>query len=207
MAAIYDPANRAYAEDYVTAFRSRFEELGGRLTAVETFPAGREVPFEALARRLAASGGEGVLLAAGALDAAVLCQRLRRAAPRLRIFSSGWALTQEFIENSGRSGEGVVFAEFFDRDSQEAAYVRFKERFQDRFGVEPNFAALFGYETARVLLDALSRNPDPRALKETILRQKSFSGLQGKFEIDAFGDARRRFLLITVSGGRFQTLE
>jgi branched-chain amino acid transport system substrate-binding protein len=207
VAAVYDLSNRVYTEDYVATFRSRFEELGGSMTATETYIAGADVRLDNLAERLAQAHPEGVLIAANAMDAAMLCQQLRKAGADLPIFASGWAMTQDFLHQGGRAVEGVAFEEAYDRDSRQETYVTFKERFTNRFGAEPSFAAMFGYEAARVLFAALSKDPDVRALKETILKQKRFQGLQGDFEIDEYGDARRRHLLITVSEGRFKIME
>jgi branched-chain amino acid transport system substrate-binding protein len=92
-------------------------------------------------------------------------------------------------------------------DLANRAYAEDKERFVARFGAEPSFAAIFGYEAARVLFEALSKSSDPRTLKETILKQKKFQGVQGDFEMDEYGDARRGFFLITVLQGGFKTME
>jgi len=58
-----------------------------------------------------------------------------------------------------------------------------------------------------VLFSALSREPDPLKLKQTIVAIKRFKGLQGDFEIDSFGDAVRKLSVTKVSDGQFRTLE
>lgn len=207
MAMIYDLANRAYSEEYVNIFKSSFEKLGGQVTATITFTHGAGTHFDVLAHEAVASGCDGVLIAAGALDTAMICQQLRRENAELRIFSSGWAMTQDFIHSAGRAAEGVMFAHFYDLNSRQDAYAQFEKRFVARFGAPPDFAAVAGYDAAHVLLAALSQNSDPRTLKATILQQKQFHGVSGDFEINAFGDCKRHFFLFIVADGRFKTLE
>ena len=148
-----------------------------------------------------------MLIAANALDTAMICQRIKAINPNLPILSSAWAMTNEFIYNAGNTAKDVVFAWFFDWDSNQETYVKFKNSFISRFGGEPDYAGLFAYETAWLLFTVLSKNSDPRMLRETILKTRTFRGTQGDYEIDEFGDARRRVFLVTVDNGRFKTLE
>lgn len=207
MGVIYDLSNRDYTEDFVSGFKSRFEELGGRMAAVETFQSGSPAVLAELVKETLSSGAEGVLIATTAVDAAMICQHVRKAGSGVPLFISGWARTQELLQRGGPAVEGVFTTDFFDRESRQPSYLEFRERFVRRYGEEPSFAAVFGYEAARVLFGALARNDDASSLRETILRQGTFEGVQGDFEIDAYGDARRRQFLMTVKNGRFTTLE
>ena len=207
IAVIYDLENRAYCESYAEAFNSRFKELGGLLSSVVTYSKGDDASFEMLAMRLVSSGCSGVLVIASAIDAAMICQQIRKIEKSLPFFSSGWAMTDEFIQNGGRAVEGVVIAEFFITGSESEEYVAFKESFKNRFGAEPSFPAGYGYEAAMVLFSALSKEHDPLKLKQTIVAIKRFKGLQGDFEIDSFGDAVRKLSVTKVSDGQFRTLE
>lgn len=204
---IYDLSNRAFTEDYVSGFRSRFEDLGGRISAVETFQSGPGAAFPELVQKTLSSGAEGLVIAASAVDAAMICQQMRKTGSGLPVFLSGWAMTQDFLQHGGTAVAGASFIEFFDRESTLPSYLDFKNRFIERFGEEPSFAAVFGYEAAQVLFAALARNEDVGALRETILRQKTFRGVQGDFEIDAYGDAKRTHVPITVKDGRFTSME
>jgi branched-chain amino acid transport system substrate-binding protein len=205
--AVYDLDNPDYTQSYVEAFSSRFEELGGRVILAQGYDSGTEARFHRLAEQVAASLCDGVLIVGSALDTAMVCQQIRKLDPDIFLFSSGWGMTSEFLSNAGRAAEGVFFTWFFDWDSQSRSYVDFKDKFTARFGKEPDFAALFGYEAAGVLFDGLAETTDPKALRENILKHKEFKGLQGHFELDEYGDARRPVFVITVTESRFKTVE
>ncbi|MCX5817705.1 MAG: ABC transporter substrate-binding protein [Proteobacteria bacterium] len=204
MAAVYDLSNRAYSEDYATNFKSEFERLGGKIITVDTFKAGYDVSFKDLAKNILRARPDGLLIAAGAVDTAMICQHIRMTGSKIPILISGWAQTPDLLRHGGPAVEGIIATEYVDYDSTAKSYVEFRERYRARFGdVEPTFAVVMGYEAVMVVKDALSRNPDPKQLKETILKQKIFNGLQGAFEIDSYGDAKRTAYIVTVRKNRF----
>ncbi|MCP4108452.1 MAG: hypothetical protein GY749_23390 [Desulfobacteraceae bacterium] len=90
---------------------------------------------------------------------------------------------------------------------KEPLKIGFVGEFNDRFGRDPGFAAIFGYEAAQVLFAALPESSDITELKENIIRQEVFHGLQGDFKIDKYGDPKRKIFLITIKNGQFRTLE
>ncbi|MEI6152673.1 MAG: ABC transporter substrate-binding protein [Deltaproteobacteria bacterium] len=204
MATIYDLSNRAYSEDYAANFKSEFERLGGKVIYTDSFKAGPDVSFKDIARKLLKAKPDGLLIVAGAVDTAMVCQHIRMAGSKMPILISGWAQTPDLLRHGGPAVEGIITTQYIDHDSTAKPYADFRERYRARFGdVEPTFAVVMGYEAVMVVKDALSRNPDPKQLKETILKQKTFNGLQGVFEIDSYGDAKRRAYIVTVSKNRF----
>jgi len=204
MAAIYDLSNRAYTEGYFNNFRDVFEDLGGKINYVETFISGKDVDFAKSADSLLNTDPDGVLIVTGGPDAAMITQRIRMKGVRDPIFSCGWAMTADLIHDGGPAVEGVVFSQLFDRKSRQKTYLEFRKRFEERFGEAPNFAAAHGYEAALALFKALSKNANPQELKATILAQNIFSGVQGDFIVDQYGDPQRERSLITVENGQFE---
>ena len=207
MAAIYDLSNRAYTEEYFNNFKEEFEGLGGKINHVETFSSGKSMDFVKATDSLLKQDPDGVLIATGAPDVAMISQRIRMNGSKVPIFSCGWAMTAALIHDGGPAVEGVVFSQLFDRESRQKTYLEFKKRFEERFGEAPNFAAAHGYEAALALFKALSKNADPQELKATILQQNTIEGLQGDFKVDKYGDPQRKRLLITVKNGQFKAAE
>jgi len=134
MAAIYDLSNRAYTEGFFSNFKQEFEGLGGKVIHVETFTSGKDVDFVKSADLLIKPESDGILMVAGALDTAMICQRIRKAGSKIPILSSGWALAVEFLNDGGPTVEGVVFSQLFDRESRNKTYLEFRKRFEERFG-------------------------------------------------------------------------
>ena len=207
MTLIYDTNNCQYGEDWTGSFARSFTALGGEIAATLTVSSTKTLDYADISQKILASGASGVLIVTGAVDTAMICQHLRKAGSGMLIFTSSWPVTPEFIKLAGNYANGVVMSSPFDDQDQAASFVDFKKRFVARFGYAPNYAAVHSYEAVRVIADALTTNPDPKQLKQTILQKKTFNGLTGPFSFDGFGDTIRGNFLLTVHDGRFEVIE
>lgn len=207
MVAVYDSSNREFAEDWITNFQGRYEALGGQMLKSLTFASSGKVEYISIAKQVKEVGAEGILLAAGAVDAAMLCQQLAKHGVDVPIFSSSWAMTDDFIQTGGALAEGVLFSNINSGEEQFVAYQAFAEAYRKRFGKEPTYAAAYGYQATRVALQALQRNSDVRVLKKTLLNSGDFEGLWGAVRFDKFGNVLSENHIIIVRNGIFRNEE
>jgi len=202
----YDTSNRSFTEEYFTIFNSTYESMGAGQVIPEAFESGSTNGFADIAERILAEAPEGIVIAANALDTAILCQQIRQHNATVRLLASGWAYTSDFLQHGGPAVEGVIFPQWYDPQSGSPSFKAFATRYEARYGKFPNFASMFGYDAAKVLIEALHITQDPARLKAVILDQGTFKGLQGEIRIDRFGDARRKFYLFIVHNGKFEVL-
>jgi len=202
---VYDLSNRAYTEGYYHDFKTEFKGMGGKLAPATTFVSGNEVSYFKMAQNLL--DGDGVFIIASTVDTAMICQQLRKLDTEIPILSSGWAKKPDILRHGGRAVEGVIFSQAFNEESTHKNYVRFRQQFRKRFGKKPNFVAAYSYEAAQLLFAALSKTQDAVRLKDNILRQRTFFGLQGDVRIDKYGDRQRSASLVTVRNGKFILIE
>ncbi len=205
--ALFDLANSGYTEGFFNSFKEEFEKLGGEIIFSKGFASGKDFSFSALAAEILSTEAEGVLIVAGALDTATICQQLRKKYFNGVIIPCGWAMTPELISHGGSAVEGLVFSLQFDQNSTAPDYLPFKSDYRSRFGNVPNFASAHAYNAVSVILKALSIDSNTENLKRTITAQKVFSGLQGDFEIDRYGDTHSRRFLLTISDGQFTRMD
>lgn len=202
---VYDLSNQAYTEGYYRNFKTEFESMGGKLAPETTFISENEVSYFKMAQNLL--DGDGVFIIAGTVDTAMICQQIRKLNPEIPILSSGWAKKPYILHHGGRSVEDVIFPQVFNEQSTHKNYARFKQQFSKRFGKKPNFVAAYSYEAAQLLFAALSETRDAARLKDNILRQQIFSGLQGDIRIDKYGDRQCNASLVTIRNGKFIRVE
>ena len=207
MASVYDLSNRAFSEEWLLGFKREFNGMGGKFTSIEPFDSGTEIKHSKLAANIIKSNPEAVLLVTGSLDAAMICQQLRKAGSKIPVISAGWAMTDDFLRHGGSAVEGVVFSQIFDANNRSDRYLEFKNQFFSRFGRYPDFGSIFSYEAAEVLFKSFAKSPEKELLKQSILKTKTFQGLQGEIVIDAYGDARRKRFLIKVEDNQFKTVD
>ncbi len=202
--ATHDLSNRAYSEGFVADFRAGFERFRGKVISSESYLIGPDAGFKNLARTMLAAKPDGLLIVASAIDTAMLCQQVRMMGSTIPILIGGYAQTPDLLIQGGPAVEDIIATEYVNYDSTSKSMVDFRSQFRERFGgADPTFAAVFAYEAVMVLKDALSANSDPKSLKETILKQRTFQGLEGPFELNSYGDAKRTAYIVTVRNNRF----
>ena len=207
VAVLYDQSNAAYSESWLADFVVEFERLGGKVLSTQAFRSGSSTPFSGLAREALAARPEVVLVIANAVDAAMIFQQVRKIKPGVPLAASEWASTERFAELAGASAEGAMISQFIDRNDSSARYRAFSDAYRERFGHEPGFAGLAGYDAAQVAVEAYQRRKPGSTLKQTILSIGDFAGAQQQIRIDPFGDANRASYLTEVHNGSYRTLE
>lgn len=198
-----DQLNRSYTDSWTADFRTAYEALGGRVVQVLPFRSGQLGDFAPLARQAVASRAEAVLILGSAADTAQLCQQIRLVDAHIPLVTSEWAATERFVELGGPAVEGVLTAQFVDRESEQQPYLDFRRLFLERFQREPGFAGIAGHDAASVLIAALKQRRGGESLRDAVLRIGDFQGLQGPIHIDRFGDSWRPTYITVVKGGKY----
>lgn len=204
VALVYDLRNSAYSESWAGDFRSAFEARGGRIVAAIGFDDGTSL--SALASGVLSHRPDGVVVIANSMDTALLIQQLRMRDAAVRIATSEWAATERLVELGGKAVEGVVVAQYVDRENREPAYLEFHRAYRERFAQEPGFPGLTAFDATNVGLDALASRSGGQTVKESILAHGKFAGAQTPIVFDANGDTQRDTYLWAIQNGEFKSL-
>ncbi|WP_432821016.1 ABC transporter substrate-binding protein [Trichloromonas sp.] len=204
---MYDLANKAYAESWLNDFRTEFEKLGGTIRATCTFVSGADTPYYDMVWELLEHDPDFALVIANSVDAALICQQIRKTNDELPIALAEWAATERFIELAGSASNHIYVAHFIDRDDDSQQYQDFLAAYQQRFGQNPGFAGLAGYDAAQVVLEGLTRRSSGQSLKSTLLALGDFAGVQQRISFDRFGDTNRTAFFSVIRNGHYQALE
>jgi branched-chain amino acid transport system substrate-binding protein len=181
---------------------------GITLAAEVSFVGNAGPDHAALAARALAAAPQALLVIAGALDAALLCQQVRRLDRTVLLLAPPWAIAPELIEHGGSAVEGLLFPQPFDLDGRQPRWLAFAASFRERFGLAPTHVAGLYYEAVTLLAPALAAvGDDPQAVKRAVLTPAAHQGLQEDYAIDATGDARRGLVLHRVERGAFRRCE
>jgi branched-chain amino acid transport system substrate-binding protein len=200
---VYDIRNKSYSESWLQEFTEAFQTSGGHPLPAIAFSSSDETRFPELARQTLQDKPDGIIILSNSVDAAMLCQSLRKLDPSISIGTSEWAATERLPELGGKSVEGITVAQFFDRQSTLTSYLKFKTAFLNRFKREPGFAELFAFDAANVIFEALDSKLPKQSLKAAILAKSSFSGAQHRINFDANGDTEGQTFMVTIRNGSF----
>jgi branched-chain amino acid transport system substrate-binding protein len=207
VAAAYDLGNQSYTVSWLHEFRDTLAKNGGAVIQALGFKSAGDTLFLPIARDLLATQPDGVLIVANSVDAALLCQQIRKLNAHVPIVVAEWGATEQLIELGGKAVEGVIMTQFFDRNSIVPRYRAFRQRYRDRFDQEPGFAGTAGFDAANVVMDALAQRRSGQSLKEVVQAVHRFEGVQHLVYFDEYGDTKRETFISVVRGGRFMRVE
>jgi len=200
---IYDPGNITYTKDYLLNFEKSFVLNGG-----ENFIkyAKTDENLEDLVSEINTLNPDLILICANSVDAARVVQYLKMKNIKTQIASSEWAMTPAFLENSGKSSEGMIFNIDYDENSKNQDYINFTNNYKQKYQIEASLFASKGYELAKVIIELLKMG-DQTELKKNLLIKKEFKGLQDTIIFDKYGDVIREFNTFKVINGKFEKVE
>ncbi len=114
-----------------------------------------------------------------------------------------------FIQAAGAATlEGNTFVTFGGLPPSELTGrgAQFREGYRKMFGTDPEAYAVYGYECARVVLDAIKHAPtkDRAAILAAAAQTKDFDGTLGRWSFDENGDTTNKVMSINaVKDGKF----
>jgi len=203
MAIIANSDNRAFSEPWVESFETFFGQEGGVMVSREYFAIAQDKALEDMVSEVLQARPDGLLIIASAPDTGLLCQQLRKLGSQIPVFSSEWSFAGDLLRYGGNSVEGLTLFHSFDLSARGSAYERFRTAYRGTFGKEPGFAAVNSYDAVNLTLQGLRQMQPGESLKQALLRQRSFQGLQVTMQLDRFGDIERPLFLTRIVNGEF----
>ena len=197
---IYDSNNKSYVQDYQIILQDLIVKRGGKV-----FFKNIDInqPYEVIQKEIQAKKDDLIIIVANSVDSASMIQFLRLQQIKSQVICSGWAKTYDFLENGGRAIEGVLFFTGYDDNSEDLSFMKFKKYYQLKYNKKPSVFAAQGYELGKLLIQELEKNKNISTLKQQILQEKVFDGLQGRIIFNEYGDVTRDYFFMEVKNGKF----
>lgn len=200
---VLDLRNQAYSESWSRHFSAFFQEHGGSIQEVIGFTSTEQTDYAALASQALLGQPQVVVLITSPQDAALLSNQLRQLQPTTLLATAEWAGTGRLVELGGKAVEELIVPNFMDMHSRLPAFLAFRRAYLKRFGLEPGFPALTTYNATQVVLQALAGQVRDEPLKQVLLRQREYPGLQGPIRFDDYGDAQNPSYLTVIRNGQY----
>lgn len=202
-AAVLYAAGDTYTDLLQGYFRARFTGLGGRIATVRTY---ERDDLDDVAQGLGAV--DLVFLATGSADDSLaIIRRLRDADIAVPVFG-GDSYDSEQLWQQHPEVEEVYYTThaYLGGDSPDPVVRRFTAAYADaNDGTRPDAFAALGYDTARLLMTAISEagSSDAAAVREALSGIREFSGVTGRMSYPT--DSRiptKSVAILRITGGR-----
>lgn len=205
-AVAYDMRNKNFTESWLSEFRQAVQQNGAEIVTAVPYVSGPDTDFPEVMHQMLAAKPDSLFFISGALDVARLAQQARKQAPKLPIGASEWAATEQLIELGGTVVEGLLIAQNYDHEDTSSRFTEFSEAYFKRFQRQPGYSAVSAYDAATVVLEAMRRRKGNQTLKESVLKNGPYQGLQQEIQFDANGDTPRKVFFTEIRGGRYVRL-
>lgn len=200
---IFDTANRAYSDPFASAFAAIVRRGGKRVVGTIPFSSGLDLDFKSFLDSLPDS--TAVLFIGAGMDLGVFLDAKVRSGKDIDVYSTHWSLGDDLFRIGGAATEGVVIECLPEQYGTSANAEVLRRAFQDRYGYDPSFSAIFGWEAAWLAL-AVRGASDPFAARQEALRRSGEAPLGWALRLDEFGDPVRSYEACLVREGRVEVL-
>ena len=197
---IYDSKNISYSKGYEGFFQTMLIERGGNKFVGK---ADLNTPYNEIIKELKSVKNDLILIVGNSVDSANIIQYIRVNKIDTKVLGTGWAKTTDFIDNGGKSVEGVIFSTGYDDKSKDKAFIEFVKKYKQKYKAKPSVFAAQGYELGKILIKNLNKSADISTLKNRMLKTKQYDGLQGDIIFDKYGDVFREYFIMEVKNREY----
>ena len=201
-----------YGKGITDVFRTRAEQIGIRVVGVEGIDV-RAANYKALATKIKALNPDLVYFGGVTQsNAGQFAKDLRASGFPGKLMIPDGCVETAFIQSTGPENCIETYATFggLPADQLTGKGAEFVRRYREKYQIEPEAYAVYGYEAGRVALDAIARagKKDRLAILDAVAATRDFEGVLGRWSFDPNGDTT----LTTMSGlvirdGKFHFVE
>jgi branched-chain amino acid transport system substrate-binding protein len=194
-----------YSVGLADFFRKTFVELGGEIVADERYTSG-DIEFRAQLTTIRAARPDAIFVPGYYTELGLIAKQARELGLGVPLLGGdGWD-SEKTLEIGGAAVEGYFFSTHYAADSDDPRVQEFVKRYRAAHGELPDAMGALGYDTARILADALVRagSTEGPKLRDAIAATRDFEGVTGHISIDEQRNARKDAVVLKIENGRFR---
>jgi branched-chain amino acid transport system substrate-binding protein len=203
--AILTDKKSAYSEGLTEVFQRKFTEMGGKVVGVEAYAKG-DTDFRAQLTNIKKLKVEGLYVPGYYEDVGKIAEQSKELGLKVVMMGGdGWDSAKLF-ELGGQAVEGSFVSNHYSAEDPSPRTQAFIKTYKEKYGAVPDSLAALGYDSARVVLDAIKRagKTDGPALRDAIATTKDFPGVAGTITLDDQRNPVKPAVVLKVEGGKFK---
>jgi branched-chain amino acid transport system substrate-binding protein len=207
--AIMKDVSQAYSIGLRDYFATAYTAGGGTIVTEKNYSSS-DKDFNAQLTAIKADNPDAIFVPGYYMAAGLIIAQARQLGITVPIFGGdGWE-APELIQLAGDAAKDTYFSTHYSAENQSPMVQDFVKKFRTRFdGETPDAMAALGYDSVKVLVDAMKRagTTDGPKLRDAIAATKDFIGVTGNTTLDEKRNARKPAVIITVQDGHFKYVE
>jgi branched-chain amino acid transport system substrate-binding protein len=203
--AILTDKKSAYSEGLTDVFQRKFTEMGGKIVGIEAYAKG-DTDFRAQLTNVKKLKVEGLYVPGYYEDVGKIAEQSKELGLKVVMMGGdGWDSAKLF-ELGGQAVEGSFVSNHYSAEDPQPRTQEFIKRYTAKYGAVPDSLAALGYDSARVVIDAIKRSgkTDGPSLRDAIAQTRDFPGVAGTITLDEKRNPVKPAVVLKVEGGKFK---
>jgi branched-chain amino acid transport system substrate-binding protein len=201
--------NNDYGRGLKEVVEKEVQNLGGSIPFEETYMMGETKDFTGILTKLKSTDADCLFIAGLYTEGALIAKQAKQLGINLPIYSNEALFEQVYIDLAGDAAEGTKVCGLLLPTDPDPVIQKFVNDYKSKFSKEGGTFAAFGYDTAKVIANAIKAvGPDREKIKEYLKTMPEYAGVSGKITFDKEHDAVRAELKkLIVKDKKFELVE
>jgi branched-chain amino acid transport system substrate-binding protein len=190
-----------YSVGLANFFAKTLKELGGEIVADASYSSG-EMDFKAQLTQIRSKKPEAIFIPGYYTEVGLIALQAKQLGIKVPLLGGdGWDSSKLF-EIGKDAINGQYFSNHYTTESTDPTVQDFIKRYKEKYNKTPDGLAALGYDSARVLIEAMERAPEisPKAIRDEIAKTKDFAGVTGKITLNEERNAVKSAVVVKVDG-------
>ncbi len=190
-----------YSVGLANFFAKTLKELGGEIVADASYSSG-EMDFKAQLTQIRSKKPEAIFIPGYYTEVGLIALQAKQLGIKVPLLGGdGWD-SSKLYEIGKEAINGQYFSNHYTTESTDPTVQDFIKRYKEKFNKTPDGLAALGYDSARVLIEAMERASEisPKAIRDEIAKTKDFGGVTGKITLNEERNAVKSAVVVKVDG-------
>jgi branched-chain amino acid transport system substrate-binding protein len=192
-----------YSIGLANFFKKTFSDLGGVVVAEQAYSEG-DADFRSQLTALKNAKPEAIIVPGYYTEAALMVKQARELHITVPFLGGdGWD-SAKLLEIGGSAMNGCYYSNHYSADNTDPIVQNFVAKYKARYNETPDSIAALGYDTAKLLADAISRagSDEPAHVRDALAATKDFPGVTGKITMDSERNANKPAVILEIKNGK-----
>lgn len=197
--------NSSYSRGLSDFFELSFTRLGGQVVSKQSYTAG-DRDYRGQLNTVRAAAPDVIFIPGYYEDVALMAKQARQLGITQPLLGAdGWD-APELWDRGGDALNGSYISSHYSTEDQSPRVQRFVKEYKQHYGnLQPDAHAALGYDTMRMVADAIQRagGTDGPKLREALAQTKSFPGVTGVITMNSERNAVKPAVVLKLQDGRY----
>jgi branched-chain amino acid transport system substrate-binding protein len=206
--AILTDVKQDYSVGLAKAFQDSFTASGGTVVKSLDYSTG-DKDFRAQLTDIKAAHPDAIFVPGYYGEVALIGREARQLGIKAPLLGGDGWVGESLLKVAGHALDGSFFSNHYSQDDPSPVIQNFVKTYQAKYGEKPDAMAALGYDSAKILADAITRagTTDEPQLRDAIASTKDFKGVTGDITLDADRNATKAAVILTIANGGFQFVQ